>query len=233
LTQAALARRIGGHQSWLSRIELGRGRGASLERWVAIGLVLGRPLAVSLSRPLGQLREPIDAGHLAMQEHLIRRARAHGRSPFFELPTRPADPSRSIDVGIRDPANRVLIVAEAWNTIGDLGSAIRTTHRKVAEAADRAAFVDDGPPFRVASIWVVRASAANRSLLGRYPEILRSAFPGPSRNWVRALEDAGKPPDRPGLVWFDPGRDRIHEWRSAPTMVVPQAVTSPRSPASP
>jgi hypothetical protein len=122
-----------------------------------------------------------------MQERLLELARATGRTAQFELPTRPLNPRHSIDIGARDARHRVLLIEEAWNTFGDLGAAIRSTNRKTAEASDLAATIDDGPPYRVAAVWVVRPSAANRRLLARYPEIFRSAFPGSSRAWVAAL----------------------------------------------
>jgi transcriptional regulator with XRE-family HTH domain len=130
LTQARLAERLGVHQSWLSRIELGRGGSVTLEMWIRIGLVLKQPLAVSLSRPIGETRQPADMGHLQIQEALLRRARATGRSAIFELPTRPSDPSHSIDVCVRDTRQRVLIIEEAWNTFGDIGGAVRSTNRR-------------------------------------------------------------------------------------------------------
>src|SRR5438477_5940583 len=71
LTQRALGERVGVQQSWISRIELGHGGRASLQLWVALGVALGRPLAISLSKPLGETRQPADAGHLAMQERLL------------------------------------------------------------------------------------------------------------------------------------------------------------------
>ena len=213
LTQAALGRRVGVHQSWISRIELGRGHSVRLELWIRIGVALGQPLAVSFSRPLGVTRQPADAGHLAMQEYLLGLARTTGRSASFELPTRPADPSRSVDVCLRDVTHRVLIIEEAWNTFGDLGAAIRATHRKQAEARDLAAIIDDGPPFRVASVWVVRDNAANRSVIVRYPQIVRSSFPASSRAWTRALMSGAPPPVSAGLVWYDPAMRRVHEWR--------------------
>jgi transcriptional regulator with XRE-family HTH domain len=213
LTQAELAARVGVHQSWISRIEIGGGSGVSLEIWIALGVALGRPLAVSFSRALGEPREPADAGHLAMQERLLTLARTTGRTASFELPTRPADPSRSIDVCVRDSRHRVLIIEEAWNTFGDVGAATRSTARKRAEAADLAATVDDGPPYRVASVWVIRPSASNRRLLARFPSIFGAACPGPSRGWTRALTSAEDPPAEPGLVWLDPLSGRITEWR--------------------
>ncbi len=177
---------------------------------------LGQPVAASMSRPLGEPRQPVDAGHLAMQEHLLRLARTTGRTASFELPTRPLDPSRSIDVCVRDANHRVLIIEEAWNTFGDLGAAIRATNRKSAEALGLAATVDDGPPYRVAMVWVVRDSAANREILRRYPEIVQTAFPGSSRGWVDALTRGTEPPLGSSLVWHDPATGRLIARRKAP-----------------
>jgi len=132
---------------------------------------------------------------------------------MFELPTRPAEPRHSADVCVRDPRPRVLIIQEAWNTFGDIGAATRSTNRKAAEAAELAVTIDDGPAYRVATVWIVRPSAANRALIGRYPEIFRSSFPGSSRSWANALRAGTSPPNEPGLVWLDPTSGRIIEWR--------------------
>lgn len=208
LTQGALATVVGVSQATISAIERGHGGRTSLQSWIALGVALDRPLAVSLSRPLGEWRDgPRDAGHLEIQERLLTLARATGRHGTFELPTRPLDPSRSTDVGIRDPIHRVRILAECWNTFGDLGAAARATARKTAEA--RATWPDD----RIATVWVVRATAANRALLARYPHILDAAFPGASRAWVAALTSGTQPPDEPGLVWFDAATGRLTERR--------------------
>jgi transcriptional regulator with XRE-family HTH domain len=222
LTQEELAGRVGVTQAWISRIELGHGRAVPLELWVKLGVALDRPLAVTLSRPLGEPREPTDAGHLAMQERLLGLARATGRSASFELPTRPADPRHSIDVCVRDARNRVLLIEEAWNTFGDLGAAIRSTNRKVAEAADLKSMIDDGAPYRVAAVWVVRPSAANRRLVARYRQIFRSALPGSSKAWVASLTTDAAPPVHPGLVWLDPASGlvtacRLPDRTAAPT----------------
>ena len=213
ITQRELSDRVGVDPTRISQIELGRGEGAPLSLWIAIGVALDQPLAVSFTRPLGEMRGPSDAGHLAMQERLLTLAKMTGRTATFELPTRPADPSRSIDVCVRDARNRVLIVEEAWNTFGDVGAAARSTARKRAEAADLAATIDDGAPYRVASVWVVRPSATNRSLLARFPGIFSAACPGSSRSWMHALTSADAPPEAPGLVWLDPSSGRVTEWR--------------------
>ena len=213
LTQRVLAARVDVHPSRISQIEAGLGHGVPLHTWVALGAVLNQPLAVSFSRPLGEAREPADAGHLVVQERLLELARATGRSGTFELPTRPADPRHSIDVCVRDARNRVLIVQEAWNTFGDIGAAIRSTNRKAAEATEMAVTFDHGPAYRVAAVWVVRSSAGNRALVARYPEIFGSAFAGSSRAWAKSLLDGSAPPSRPGLVWIDSSSGRIAEWR--------------------
>jgi transcriptional regulator with XRE-family HTH domain len=231
LTQEALAARVGVRQTWISRIELGHGQGVPLELWVALGVALGRPLAITLSRPLGEPREPADAGHLAMQERLLELAHASGHSATFELPTRPLNPRHSIDVCVRNGRDRILLIQEAWNSFGDVGAAIRSTNRKAAEAADLAVTIDDGPPYRVAIVWIVRPSATNRRLVARYPEVFRSAFPASSRAWVAALTSGAPTPLQAGLVWLDPVGGRLTGWNRRP---VPKRIrpTSSRATSS-
>ena len=151
--------------------------------------------------------EPAGASHLAAQELVLRLARAHGRAATFELPTKPSDPSHSVDVGIRDDQHRVLSLVEIWNRLDDLGRAARSTDRKVVEAADLAAFRD--PPYRVASCWLLVDTAANRRLVRTYPETLRGRFPASSLDWVRALTTGSEAPRLPGLCWIDPRAGRI------------------------
>lgn len=217
MSLAELGARVGLSRTRLAEIERGEGTGAPLQTWIALGIALGRPLAVNFSRPLGEPHGPADAGHLEIQEHILGLARATDRHGNFELPTRPADPARSTDVGLRDDRHRVLIQAECWNTFGDLGAAIRATNRKAAEAEAHAIATQAGSdePYRVATVWVVRATAANRALLARYPYIVDAAFPGSSRRWVAALTQGDEPPNEQGLVWFDPATCRLTEWRRA------------------
>ena len=216
-TLEALGRRVGVSRARLSQIERGDGAGTPLQTWIALGIALGRPLAAGFSKPLGEARLPVDAGHLEMQEHLLRLARATGRPGNFELPTRPTDPARSTDVGLRDDRNRVLIQVECWNTFGDLGAAIRATNRKAAEAAAYAiaTSLGDAEPYRVATVWIVRASAGNRALVARYPNIIDAAFRGSSRLWCRALAEGRTPPNELGIVWFEPVTRRLTEHRRA------------------
>jgi hypothetical protein len=156
---------------------------------------------------------PADAGHLAIQELVLRLARTAGAKRFFELATRPAEPWRSADVGMRVDRHRCLVLCECWNTIGDVGAAARSTARKVAEAEQLAVVTGGEKPYRIASCWVVRATRRNRELVGRYPEVFAARFPGSSAGWLAALTRGDEPPTEPGLVWCDVAATRVFAWR--------------------
>ena len=108
LTQAALGKRVGLSRMSISRVERGLGGALSLDAWQRIGLALGMPLVVKLQRDPHQ--EPRDAGHLGIQELVLRLGRLAGYRGQFELPTKPDDPWRSIDVGLADDRRRRLLV---------------------------------------------------------------------------------------------------------------------------
>jgi transcriptional regulator with XRE-family HTH domain len=132
LSQQALADRVGISRPALSSIELGKNTGVLLRTCVALGTALGRQLQVGLSRDAAD--EPPDAGHLSMQELVLRLGRPAGYTGRFELPTRPSDPTRSTDVNLLDRTGRRMVLAECWNSFGDLGAAARSSSRKLAEA---------------------------------------------------------------------------------------------------
>lgn len=212
-TQRLLAGKVGLSDARLSQIERGRAASAPFDVWFALSQALGIPLRVDYQRDA--LAQPIDAGHLVIQELMLRLGRETGRSRSFELPTRPADPALSVDVGLRDDALRLLILNECWNSFGNINASIRSTHRKVAEAGQFAAAIGgDAGPYRVASCWIVRDTRRNREIIGRYPEVFASTFVGSSRQWVAALTRRGEqPPDEPGLVWCDLRATRLFAWR--------------------
>lgn len=212
MTQSALATRVGIGHSRLAELEAGEGEGAPLELWFALGEVLGRPFRVEFGR---DAREGTpDAGHLEIQELVLRLARPAGFHGSFEIPTRPADPARSTDVRLVDRRRRLVLV-ECWNTFGDLGAAVRSTDRKRADVeAVAVALGDDAGPFQVGACWVVRATRRNRELLGRYPHIFESRFPGSGPGWVRTLTSGGPMPSEPGLIWCDVGATRLFARRT-------------------
>src|SRR3990170_2409647 len=113
LTQARLGDAVGVVQSTVSQMERGRGGSLSVDVWQRTFLALDRRLVLDVSRDPAQ--EPADAGHLRIQELVLRLGRAAGYLGTFELPTRPADPSRSADVGLRSDRRRWLLLIGGWN----------------------------------------------------------------------------------------------------------------------
>ena len=211
LTQAALGQKVGISQSEVSRIELGQGRSVPLTTWISLAHELGLRPRFDLGRDWQEV--PADAGHLAIQELLLGLARATGCQATFELPIRPNDPARSIDVFVRDDPRRRLLVEEAWNSFGDIGAGARSFDRKIAAARDLAVAIGGARPYDVAGVWVVRSTKRNRDLIARYPEVFATRFPGSSARWVRTLKTGQPPPSEPGLVWSDSRATDVHAWR--------------------
>ena len=199
LTQDELGDLVDLSQAEISRLERGRGAGASIDTWVAIGIALNRPVAIGFSR---DVVEPLlDAGHLEAQELLIRIATPAGWAASFEAPSDPREPRHSTDVLLRRPGVTVLV--EIWNRLDDLGAAVRSSDRKLAAT----------PGAR--SLWLFVDTSANHAIVRRYPAILRARFSGSSTRWVAALTSGAPPPARPGLAWIDPRAKRLRPARLA------------------
>lgn len=211
LTQAQLAERAGISRSSESRIERGLGGGQTLDTWQRVGLAAGTPLIVKLQRD--PLEDVADAGHLAIQELLLRLGRQIGFHRSFELSSRPIEPWRSTDVGLRNDRRRRLWLIECWNSMGDVGAGARSSTRKIAEAEAYAIAIGGQTGYRVASCWVVRDTTRNRALVRRYPEVFASRFPDSSHDWVVALTTGAEAPAEPGLVWCDRDATRLFAWR--------------------
>lgn len=215
-TRDAIADRVGISPSRLGQLERGFGENAPLSTWVKIGIVLARPLAVGFSRDLAA-PEPTDAGHLAAQELVLRLARTHGRRANVELATRPANPAGWADVVLVDDRIRTLLLVEIVNRSGNLGADFRTTDRKLAELEGLAVIAGgDDEPYAVRGGWLLVDTAANRALVGRFSEVLRTRFPGSSSRWARSLAEGTPPPDKAAVAWIDTRSGRIYplRWRA-------------------
>ena len=223
-TQAGLAARAGTSQAAISRLERGV---PPLE----VGLLVRVARAIGIAPRVELTRDPLDgpadAGHLAIQELLVRLARATAGTALVELPLGASDRARSVDVCVHRRALGELIVQEAWNRIGDVGAGLRSFDHKLALAAE-AAMAFPNPPTKVTGVWVVRATRANRALLAAYPALFAARFPGSSRAWVRALVTGSSAPVDPGIVLCDVSATRLFEWRpsSAAGCVGPAPVVS-------
>ena len=82
--------------------------------WQRVAIVLGLPLELKLGRDA--VEEPVDAGHLPVQEPMLRVGRTAGYRRTFRAAHEPADPSRSTDVGLIDDSARRLVQIECVNT---------------------------------------------------------------------------------------------------------------------
>jgi len=213
LRQVDLGERAGLSQPTISQLERGDGGTLSLESWAQVAVVLDVPFEITLGRDARE--EPADAGHLALQELVLRLACATGTTRFFELPTKPSNPSYSTDVGLRNDRQRWLIQVECWNTFGSLNASMRSTDRKKADAEALAIAIGNGDPYTVHQVWAVRATRRNRELMATYPEIFATRFTASSRAWVATLTRGETPPPGPGLVWSDVAATRLLEWRRA------------------
>lgn len=210
-TQKELGRRGGLSQQAISHMERGDGSMLSVATWKRVSMVLGLPLELRIGRDALEL--PVDAGHLEIQELILRLGRAGGYGRTFELPTRSTDPMRPTDVGLVDHKRRRLVRVECVNSFGNIGDAVRSSDRKQREAEGLAISLGHGEPYSVHVCWVIRSTRRNREILARYPEIFASRFTGSSRAWVRALVNAIEPPNEPGLIWCDTAATRLFEWR--------------------
>lgn len=210
-TQSELGRHAQLSQQTISQMERGDGATLSLVAWKRVAIVLDLPLELRIGRD--SLEAPADAGHLGIQELMLRLGRASGYARAFELPTRSSDPMRSTDVGLVNHALRRLVRIECVNSFGNVGDAVRSSDRKDREAEGLAISLGHGMPYTVYSCWVVRSTRRNRAILARYPEIFASRFPGSSRRWVRALMTGSEPPAESGLVWCDVTATCLFDWR--------------------
>ena len=202
-------------------MERGLGTGAAVGAWISIGIVVGRPFA---ARIRGRCCRNLERRAISLPRTILQLTRAHGTVGTFELPTRPAPNATYIDVGIRDDRRGILSVIEIWNRFDELGAGARNFKRKLADADGLAVVAGaDGDQYRVAGCWVLRATAANRALVSRYPAIFAADFAGSSRGWVDALVRGHEPPNQPGIVWIDLAGTRIWEVRLAhdPARIAP------------
>lgn len=210
-TQRRLGQESELSQTTVSQMERGEGATLSLAAWQRVAIALDLPLEIKLGRDARE--ETADAGHLALQELVMRLGGAAGYSRTFELPTKPSDPKHSTDVGLVDHLHRRLVLVECVNSFGDIGAATRSSDRKAKEAEGLAIALGHGEPYSVHTCWVIRDTRRNRELLARYPELFASRFKGSSRAWVRALAAGSEPPPALGLVWSDARATRLFDWR--------------------
>ena len=188
------------------RIELERGRAVDAETLERLG---SRSTFRSSSISVGtQSQDVADAGHLAMQELVLRLGRALASSRSSSWPRGRPEPWRSIDVAFADAA---VAGSRSWSNAGTRSAMsappARSSRRKVAElerARGRAG--GDGMGAARAS-----GSSATRLAIGgslrRYPEVFATPFPGSSTSLGRGADDRRRRPGRAGARLVRPRGD--------------------------
>jgi transcriptional regulator with XRE-family HTH domain len=202
LRQADVAERAGVTQSWISRMERGHGGTASLETWAAAAAAASVQLVTFLETIPGADR-PRDYEHLKRQRLIVDLARQGGWTAIPEA-TLDRDRSRlfprSVDVGLRRPATGERAIVEIWDYFDDVGAAIRSFERKIADAESA------GPEQvgAVGGLFVVRGTRRNRQLVSEFQSLFAARFPGSSAAWLRALTEPEAPmPAQPAFIWTD------------------------------
>lgn len=132
-TQCEIAALAGVSASTVQRVEAGRAEHISLDSLQRTAHAVGRPLRLELSPD--PRREPADAGHLAIQELVVRLGRVAGYVAIPEMPAIRYGSWRSTDVALRSDTARRLVVVECWSSVGDVGAAYRGTDRKRIDGA--------------------------------------------------------------------------------------------------
>lgn len=178
LTQAQLGSRVGLARATVGSLERGAGGGHTVDTWHRLALALDLNLRIEMQRDY--LEEPADAGHLPMQELLLRLARRQGVGRTFELPIRASLSRHSVDVFLRDDRRRRLTVVECANVVADIGAMARNFDWKLARAAETAVAIGRGEPYAVGGCLVMRATApqsrTRRSICGCLRESLAREF---------------------------------------------------------
>jgi transcriptional regulator with XRE-family HTH domain len=198
LRQSDVADRAGVAQSFISRIERGDGRAASLETWAAVASAMGFQLAAFIERAPGTSL-PRDYEHLKRQRLILETAARGGWTGTAEHAidpdwTRP----RSIDVVLRRRSRNETAVVEIWDWLDDVGAAFRALDAKVTAMRREG----DGV---VSGLMVVRGTRRNRQLVSEFRTLFAARFTASSAAWLRALTDTAPMPVAPGLLWTDVG----------------------------
>jgi len=216
LTQTQAARRAGISQPTWSLLESGRDARYTLATWDRAAHAVGTVLNAYLPEA-SAADQPRDAVHLRNQELVLRTAEQGGWSgvPEQALDSELAR-SRHGDVVLdrhRTPAapgEWCLIEVVDW--VADVGESVRDFDRRLG-ALDRYAVArmhDDESVPVTSGVWLVRATARNRQIVGEHSHFFRGRFPGSGRAWLEALTNPDSPmPAATALLWVDVSGTRM------------------------
>ncbi len=196
LTVRGLAERAGVSNGYLSQV-IGRSREPSIAVLTALATALGGDLSLRVYPSTGpRLRDGVQA---RIVEELLRIAATSWRASV-EVPVH--RPSRGYVDAVFDDARRAVAVAtEVQSRIDRLEQQIRWARDKAASlpSSDLWRFLDGDRS--TSRLLVIRSTAANREIAGRFESTLASAYPARCIDVHAALTTASAPWPGAGILW--------------------------------
>ena len=195
ITGTAIARAAGIDRAHLTRIESGDSAASlAVLNWIA--QALGADISIRLYPGTGpRLRDHVQA---AITEVLLKSANPRWR--------------RNVEVAVRRPVRGVIdVVLDDDHTIvaTEVHSEIRRLEQQIRWMREKAEAIPSSELFglqaaeskrAISRLLVLRSTSATRDLARRYGEILRAAYPAPTRDAYAALiGEAGWP--GPAIIW--------------------------------
>jgi transcriptional regulator with XRE-family HTH domain len=200
--QRDVAAEIGGSQSMVSRMELGRGSTVSLATWAAAAAAVNRRLVIDLVGPSGlPVIEPSGSRKRQCHRTITETARDGGWSAVTEIHAMER-PSRIETILTRH--ERELAVVHGWDLVTDVGAAIDELQWSMERERRRV-----GEGWRIGGLVIVLSGLGNRRRMTEAKARLSIECPTLAADWFRALRRAARPmPDQPGVLWVtrDGGR---------------------------
>lgn len=197
-----LAETAGLDRTYVGRIEAGTAN-PSLEALVALGVALGADVNVRFYPGTGP--RLTDRHQSRMIEVILRRL-APCWVPHLEVAV--SRPARGVvDVVLERPAQRLLVVGEAYSAVARLEQQIRWSSEKAASIGS-SSLVGPGPAWTVSRLLILRSTASNRELARSFAASLRAAYPAPSHAAVAALVEGREWPGD-AIVWVRIEGERV------------------------
>jgi transcriptional regulator with XRE-family HTH domain len=202
VAQRSLAKAAEIDPGFLSQIERGL-REPSLAVLVAIAEALGGSMRLRVYPGTGpRIRDPIQARIVeALLPVLDPRWARHLEVPVYR-PVRGV-----IDLLLYDRTTHIAGVVEVQSELRRLEQQIRWSHEKADALPSATIWRQTEPPDRVDQVLILRNTRANRDIVVRFEDVIRTAYPAETSAAVAALTTADGPWPGSALLWADVSGD--------------------------
>ena len=213
-------------RSFVSSVERGQARGASIGKLAAVCVALGADLDVWIRWRGEGLDRLLDEGHATLVDQVVAKLRGGGWDVALEVTFNEFGERGSIDVLAWHPDSRSLLVVEVKSVVPDAQGTLAPLDRKT-RLAPKIARDRGSDPVSVSRLLVIREGPTNRRRVARFGELFKAALPHRNaevRRWIAR-------PDGPlaGLLFLSydkrdgtrrttAGRTRVRTRRMAPNL---------------